>query len=129
MVLASEGAMAMSPIESAVPSRSKTGVQVTPLLTVLNTPPDAVPTKMIDGLVATASMSSMRPPNDAGPMCRQRRCSSASGLDGVLWLCACPFDTPAAAMSQNHRRNRRDSISGSSQISDSYHPALLSGEP
>ena len=64
----SDGAMAMSPIESADASRSKVVVQVTPLFTLLNTPPDAVPTKIVDGLPGTASMSSMRPPNEAGPM-------------------------------------------------------------
>src|ERR1041385_8446500 len=78
MTLGSEGAMAMSPIDSADASRSKVVVQVTPLFTVLNTPPDAVPTKMVDGLPGTASISSMRPPNEAGPMWRQTMWSSAS---------------------------------------------------
>src|SRR5438876_3361511 len=81
----------MSPIDSADPSRSNTGVHVTPLLTVLNTPPDAVPTKMIEGLPTTASTSSMRPPNDAGPMWRHEMWSSARGAGGRLWLCARPI--------------------------------------
>src|SRR3954471_4740186 len=65
------GAMAMSPMESAVPYASKTGSQVTPLFRLRKIPPDAVPTKTMLGLSGTASMSSMRPPNDAGPMCLQ----------------------------------------------------------
>src|SRR5262249_51776066 len=66
----SEGAIAMSPIDKAVPSRSNTGVHVTPLLTLLNTPPDPVPTKMIDAFPGSASTSSMRPPKEAGPIWR-----------------------------------------------------------
>src|SRR5262245_30109541 len=74
----------MSPIDSADPSRSKTASHVTPLLTLLNTPPDAVPTKIVEGFVGTASMSSMRPPNDEGPMWRQAIPSTAGNFAG--WL-------------------------------------------
>jgi hypothetical protein len=38
------------------------------LFRLLNTPPDALATKMMRGSDATASMSSTRPPNAAGPM-------------------------------------------------------------
>src|SRR6185503_10187277 len=64
-------AMAMSPIESVFAYRSKTGCQVVPLFVLRKTPPDAVPTKMMRGSLGTASMSSTRPPNAAGPMWRQ----------------------------------------------------------
>src|SRR5215203_2208771 len=57
-------------MESAPPSASNTAVHVTPALTVLKMPPDAVATNMIEGLSTTASMSSMRPPYDEGPMWR-----------------------------------------------------------
>ena len=52
---------------------SNTGSQVVPLFLLRNTPPDADATKMMRGSLGTASMSSTRPPNAAGPMCAPTR--------------------------------------------------------
>src|SRR6478672_11785760 len=90
--LGSLGAIAMSPIESAVLAASNTGSHVTPLLRLLNTPPEAEPTYMVLGSLGTASMSSTRPPNDAGPICRHAEsgqlriaacCAAAGGEDAI----------------------------------------------
>src|SRR6478672_5537810 len=62
------GAIAMSPMDVDRPSRSKTGDHVVPLFVERKTPPPAVPTKIVPGFPGTASMSSMRPPNEAGPI-------------------------------------------------------------
>jgi hypothetical protein len=78
MMFGSDGAIARSPIESDVPCASKTGFQVTPLFTVLKIPPEAAPTKMVEGFPTTASTSSMRPPNAAGPIWRHSRPSMAA---------------------------------------------------
>src|SRR5258708_20167772 len=91
--------MAMSPMDNAVPASSKTASHVTPLLRVRNTPPDAVPTKMIRGSLGTASMSSTRPPNEAGPICRQAE-------SGHAWptLCCAPADDVATRAPTNATR-------------------------
>src|SRR5215831_5068400 len=68
----SEGAMAMSPMVET-PSLSKTGSQVVPLLVVFQTPPEAVPTYTVSGLLSTTAKSSMRPPITAGPISRNSR--------------------------------------------------------
>src|SRR6188768_3299478 len=85
MIPGSLGAMAMSPIDVDRPSRSNTGDHVVPLLVERKTPPPAVPTKIVPGRPGTASMSSMRPPNDAGPIARHgsedRSCAEARALD------------------------------------------------
>src|SRR5581483_571649 len=60
---------ATSPIE-IIPSWSKTGSQVVPLLTVFQTPPPADPTYIIRGLLSTTAKASTRPPIIAGPMVR-----------------------------------------------------------
>src|SRR5690242_5595432 len=68
----SDGAMAMSPTVET-PSLSKTGSQVVPLFVVFQTPPEAVPTYTIFGLLSTTAKSSMRPPITAGPISRNSR--------------------------------------------------------
>src|SRR5574338_1519937 len=68
MIPGSLGAMAMSPMDVERPSRSNTGDHVVPLFIDRKMPPPAVPTKIVVGCRGTASMSSMRPPNDDGPM-------------------------------------------------------------
>src|SRR5579859_779064 len=64
--------MAMSPIVET-PSLSNTGSQVVPLFVVFQTPPDAVPTYTMLGLLSTTAKSSMRPPITAGPISRNSR--------------------------------------------------------
>src|SRR6266704_5099897 len=68
----SDGATAMSPIVET-PSLSKIGSHVVPLLAVFHTPPEAVPTYPIFGLLSPTAKSSMRPPIVAGPICRNSR--------------------------------------------------------
>src|SRR6266550_4540312 len=62
----SDGAMAMSPIVDTL-SLSNIGSHVVPLLVVFHTPPEAVPTYTMFGLLSTTAKSSMRPPIVAGP--------------------------------------------------------------
>ena len=90
----SDGAMAMSPTLE-LGRRSVTGVQVMPPLTVLKTPPAAVPTYMIRGSDSTTAISSMRPPGFAGPMFRNGTADSASFKAG--------FCAPTVAA---HRQNK-----------------------
>src|SRR5437588_12244482 len=68
----SDGAIAISPIVDT-PSLSKIGSQVVPLLVVFHTPPEAVPTYTMFGLLSTTAKSSMRPPMVAGPISRNSR--------------------------------------------------------
>src|SRR5436189_2695899 len=68
----SDGAIAISPIVDT-PSLSKIGSQVVPLLVVFHTPPEAVPTYTMFGLLSTTAKSSMRPPIVAGPISRNSR--------------------------------------------------------
>src|SRR6266581_6984165 len=68
----SDGAIAMSPIVDTL-SLSNTGSQVVPLFVVFHTPPDAVPTYTMLGLLSTTAKSSMRPPITAGPISRNSR--------------------------------------------------------
>src|SRR6266851_291926 len=68
----SEGAMAMSPMVETL-CLSKTGSQVVPLFVVFQTPPEAVPTYTMFGLLSTTAKSSMRPPIVAGPISRNSR--------------------------------------------------------
>src|SRR5437588_3237132 len=78
----SDGAMAISPIVET-PSLSKTGSQVVPLFVVFHTPPEAVPTYTMFGLLSTTAKSSMRPPIVAGPISRNSRFLNLSvGLGG-----------------------------------------------
>src|SRR6266404_4510027 len=65
----SEGAIAMSPIVDT-PSLSKIGSHVVPSSVVFQTPPEAVPTYTMMGLLSTTTKSSMRPPIVAGPISR-----------------------------------------------------------
>src|SRR6266513_60892 len=90
----SEGAIAMSPIVET-PSLSNTGSQVVPLFVVFHTPPDAVPTYTMFGLLSTTAKSSMRPPITAGPISRNSRFLNLSvgfcglpGAPGVLTVAA-----------------------------------------
>src|SRR5229473_6070593 len=69
----SDGAIAMSPIVDTL-SLSNIGSQVVPLFVVFHTPPAAVPTYTMFGLLSTTAKSSMRPPIVAGPISRNSRC-------------------------------------------------------
>jgi hypothetical protein len=66
------GSSAMQPIEYE-PSRSKTGAQVMPSLTVFQTPPDALATKKCDGLFGSTANQITRPEVNAGPIERKRK--------------------------------------------------------
>src|SRR5580693_2272855 len=89
----SDGAIAMSPMVDTA-SLSNTGSQVVPLFVVFHTPPDAVPTYTMFGLLSTTPKSSMRPPITAGPISRNSKFFSFSvGLD-------CPA-VPCGAMTAN----------------------------
>ena len=84
----------MSPIVET-PSLSNTGSQVVPLFVVFHTPPDAVPTYTMFGLLSTTAKSSMRPPITAGPISRNSRFLNLSvgfcglpGAPGVLTVAA-----------------------------------------
>src|SRR2546427_605512 len=68
----SDGAIAMSPIVDTS-SLSNIGSHVVPLLVVFQTPPEAVPTYTMFGLLSTTAKSSMRPPIVAGPISRNSR--------------------------------------------------------
>src|SRR6266436_4757882 len=68
----SDGAIAMSPIVDTL-SLSNTDSQVVPLFVVFQTPPDAVPTYTMFGLLSTTAKSSMRPPIVAGPISRNSK--------------------------------------------------------
>src|SRR5882762_4624022 len=68
----SDGAIAMSPIVDTL-SLSNTGSHVVPLFVVFHTPPEAVPTYTMFGLLSTTVKSSMRPPIVAGPISRNSR--------------------------------------------------------
>src|SRR2546430_4493320 len=67
-----DGAIAMSPIVDTL-SLSNIGSHVVPLLVVFHTPPEAVPTYTMFGLLSTTAKSSMRPPMVAGPISRNSR--------------------------------------------------------
>src|SRR5256886_14484368 len=77
-----DGAIAMSPIVDTL-SLSNIGSHVVPLLVVFHTPPEAVPTYTMFGLLSTTAKSSMRPPMVAGPISRNSRFLNLSA--GVLW--------------------------------------------
>src|SRR6266436_7751916 len=68
----SDGAIAMSAIVDTL-SFSNLGSHVVPLLVVFHTPPEAVPTYTMFGLLSTTAKSSMRPPIVAGPISRNSR--------------------------------------------------------
>src|SRR5258707_8953528 len=68
----SDGTIAMSPIVETF-SLSNIGSQVVPLFVVFHTPPEAVPTYAMFGLLSTTAKSSMRPPIVAGPISRNSR--------------------------------------------------------
>jgi hypothetical protein len=57
-------AMAMSPIESVEPKRSNTASQVVPLFRLRNTPPAALPTKIVRGSSASAFLPVFVVPQD-----------------------------------------------------------------
>src|SRR5262245_46837986 len=82
-----EGATATSPIETVL-WLSKIGVQVMPLLTVFQRPPDAVATYRVVGRPSTTATSTTRPPMLAGPSGRARKASRrrASGAGSAAGL-------------------------------------------
>src|SRR5437660_5494250 len=97
----SDGAIAMSPIVDT-PSLSNMGSQVVPLLVVFQTPPDAVPTYTMFGLLSTTAKSSIRPPIVAGPISRNSRFLNLSvgfcglpGAPGMLTVAASTNTTQA----------------------------------
>src|SRR5580704_1516776 len=67
-----DGATAISPMVETL-SLSKIGSQVVPLFVVFHTPPEAVPTYTIFGLLSTTAKSSILPPITAGPISRNSR--------------------------------------------------------
>src|SRR2546430_9294695 len=77
-----DGAIAMSPIVDTL-SLSNIGSHVVPLLVVFHTPPEAVPTYTMFGLLSTTAKSSMRPPMVAGPISRNSRFLNLSA--GFCW--------------------------------------------
>src|SRR5277367_4978735 len=93
----SDGAIAISPIVET-PSLSNTGSHVVPLFVVFHTPPDAVPTYTIFGLLSTTPKSSIRPPITAGPISRNSRFFS---LSVVLDWPAVPAGKANASARQN----------------------------
>ena len=88
----SDGAIAISPIVET-PSLSKIGSQVVPLLVVFHTPPEAVPTYTMFGLLSTTAKSSMRPPIVAGPISRNSRFLNLSV--GLGWSAGAAFEVIA----------------------------------
>src|SRR5215475_5348840 len=74
---------ATSPIE-IMPSWSKMGSHVVPLLTVFHTPPPADPTYIVVGLLSTTAKASMRPPMIAGPIVRHLRLFKTDSLTCML---------------------------------------------
>src|SRR5882757_6877198 len=68
----SDGAMAISPMVETL-SLSNIGSQVVPLFVVFHTPPEAVPTYSMFGVLSTTEKSSIRPPIVAGPSSRNSR--------------------------------------------------------
>src|SRR5882757_3674398 len=89
----SDGAMAMSPMVETL-SLSNIGSQVVPLFVVFHTPPEAVPTYTMLGLLSTTAKSSMRPPIVAGPSSRNSRFLNLSV--GFGW-------SPGAAFALTHQ--------------------------
>src|SRR6266853_50287 len=88
----SHGAIAMSPIVDT-PSLSTIGSHVVPLLVVFQTPPEAVPTYTMLGLLSTTAKSSMRPPIVAGPISRNSRFLNLSV--GLGWSAGAAFEVIA----------------------------------
>src|SRR5580658_4534028 len=96
----SDGAIAISPIVET-PCLSNTGSHVVPLFVVFHTPPEAVPTYTIFGLLSTTATSSMRPPITAGPTSRNSKFFSLSvGFPALDWPAA-----SGAALNANPAEN------------------------
>src|ERR1700675_690199 len=71
----------MSPIVDTL-SLSNTGSHVVPVFVVFQTPPEALPTYTMFGLLSTTPKSSIRPPITAGPISRNSKFFSLSvGFD------------------------------------------------
>src|SRR6266481_3974281 len=92
----SEGAIAMSPMVETL-YLSNNGSQVVPLFGVFHTPPEAVPTYTMLGLLSTTAKSSMRPPIVAGPSSRNSRFLNLSV--GFGWSPGAAFALTAQAPS------------------------------
>src|SRR2546426_12538426 len=88
--------MAMSPMVDT-PSLSNIGSQVVPLFVVFHTPPEAVPTYTILGLLSSTAKSSIRPPIVAGPSSRNSRFLNLSV--GFGWSPGAAFALTAQAPS------------------------------
>src|ERR1051326_3664214 len=78
------GSSTIAPIEYE-PSRSKTGVQVFPLLMVLHTPPDADATKYFAALFGSTAKPITRPDVKAGPIERNRNPLKVGDDIGSRW--------------------------------------------
>src|SRR5258708_3650565 len=102
----SDGAIAMSPIVET-PSLSKIGSHVVPLLVVFHTPPEAVPTYTIFGLLSTTAKSSMRPPMVAGPISRNSRFLNLSVGFGCAAGAACALIANAPRDATQARMDRK----------------------
>src|SRR6266403_1679039 len=101
----SDGAMAMSPMVETL-SLSNIGSQVVPLFVVFHTPPEAVPTYTMLGLLSTTAKSSMRPPIVAGPSSRNSRFLNLSV--GFGWSLGAAFAlTPQAPIDAAQARITR----------------------
>src|SRR5882757_5317553 len=107
----SDGAMAMSPIVETL-SLSNIGSQVVPLLVVFHTPPEAVPTYTMLGLLSTTAKSSMRPPIVAGPSSRNSRFLNLSV--GFGWSPGAAFALTAQAPSDAAQADRKSTRLNSS---------------
>src|SRR5207244_7627367 len=104
MTLRSEGAMASAPIDEAACS-SKTDFQVAPASVDVQTPPDAVAAKYVDGSPGTPATRDTRPPA-AGPMLRYLSALNSFGLSrhaGFSGSCA-----PTAITARTERRKTED---------------------
>src|SRR5260370_2582009 len=113
----SDGAIAMSPIVDTL-SLSNTDSQVVPLFVVFQTPPEAVPTYTVFGLLSTTAKSSMRPPIVAGPISRNSRFLNLSA--GFGWS-----PGPASGFIANQPKNTKQAKNPPTHL----HPSFLSLPP
>src|SRR5438270_12070300 len=104
MMFRSDGAIASEPIEETGCS-SNTDFHVVPASVDVQTPPDAVAAKYVDGSPATPATRDTRPPA-AGPMLRYLSALNSFGLSrhaGFSGSCA-----PKAITARTERRKTED---------------------
>src|SRR5690606_3101562 len=85
-----EGSIVTHPVEYDA-CWSKTGVHVTPALTVFHTPPDPTATNQVCSSRGSIATSAMRPAIRAGPMLRKANPDKISGLSRVSFFSASGF--------------------------------------